>query len=91
MGHFNKNNMSGNTNTILKQHDKTMSQKIHMSRDYLINHLYLQRINLKRPLSRASHFKIYFRLECQGNQGSRQNFHGIPLSKDSILIKSDHS
>ena len=67
------------------------NKKLRMFWDYLISRLYLQKINLRRPLSRGSRFKIYFRLECQGNQGSRQNFHGIPLSKDSILIKSDHS
>ena len=61
-----------------------------MFQDYLINSLYSQRINLKRPLSRGSRFKIYFRLECRGNRGSRQNFHEIPLSKDRILINSNH-
>ena len=61
-----------------------------MFQDYLINRLYLQRINLKRPLSRGSRFKIYFRLECRGYRGTRQNFHEIYFSKDRILIKSDH-
>ena len=61
-----------------------------MFRDYLINYLYLQRINLKRPLSRGSRFMIYFRLEYRGNRGLRQNFHGIPFSKDRVLIKLDH-
>ena len=51
---------------------------------------YLQKINLKRPLSRGSRFKIYFRLECRGNRGSRQNFHGIPFFKDRVLINPDH-
>ena len=37
----------------------------------LVNRLYLQRINLKRPLSRGSLFKIYFRLERRENQKSR--------------------
>ena len=64
--------------------------KIRMFRDYLVNCLYLWKINLKRPLSRGSCFKIYFRLECWGNRGSRQNFHEIPFSKDRILIKPDH-
>ena len=55
--------------------------------DYLVNCLYLKKINLKRPLSRGSRFKIYFRLEYRGNRGLRQNFHGIPFSKNRILIK----
>ena len=42
---------------------------------------YLTKIILKKPLSRDSHFKIYFPLEHRGNQGSRLNFHGIPFSK----------
>ena len=77
-------------------HDNTdmnitkLRTKIRMSRDYLVNRLCLQKINLKKSLSRDSRFKIYFRLECRKNQGSRQNFHGIPFSKDRILIKPDH-
>ena len=42
---------------------------------------YLTKITLKKPLSRGSRFKIYFRLERRGNYGSRQNFHEIPFSK----------
>ena len=42
---------------------------------------YLTKINLKKPLSRGSRFKIYFRLERRGNHGSRQNFHEISFSK----------
>ena len=42
---------------------------------------YLTKITLKKPLSRGSRFKIYFRLERQGNRGSCLNFHGIPFSK----------
>ena len=42
---------------------------------------YLTKINLKKPLSRGSRFKIYFCLECRENRGSRLNFHGIPFSK----------
>ena len=57
-----------------------------MFRDYLINYLHLQRINLKGLLSRGSRFKIYFHLKCQENRGSRQNFYGIPFSKDRLLI-----
>ena len=52
-----------------------------MCRDYLVNRLILQKINLKKPLSRGSRFKIYFRLERRENYGSRQNFHEIPFSK----------
>ena len=64
--------------------------RIHMFWDYLINRLYLQKINLKRPISRDSRFKIYLFLECRRNRGSRQNFHEIIFSKDRILIKPDH-
>ena len=42
---------------------------------------YLTKITLKKPLSRGSRFKIYFRSERRGNRGSRLNFHGIPFSK----------
>ena len=42
---------------------------------------YLTKITLKKPLSRGSHFKIYFRLERRGNRGSRHDFHGILFSK----------
>ena len=52
--------------------------------------LYLQKVKLKWPLSRGSHFDIYFRLECWENRGSRQNFHEILFSKDCILINPDH-
>ena len=65
--------------------------KVRMFRDYLVNRLYSQKINLKKSLSRGSRFKIYFSLKCQGNRGSRQNFHKILFSKDRVLIKSDHS
>ena len=42
---------------------------------------YLTKITLKKPLSRGSRFKIYFRLEHRRNRGSRHNFHEIPFSK----------
>ena len=42
---------------------------------------YLTKITLKKPLSRGSCFKIYFRLERRGNRGSRLDFHEIPFSK----------
>ena len=45
---------------------------------------------IKVTLSKGSHFNIYFRLECQGIRGSRQNFHGISFSKDRVLINPDH-
>ena len=35
---------------------------------------YLTKITLKKPLSRGSRFKIYFRLERRENCGSRHNF-----------------
>ena len=77
--------MHGNTKK-LKELWQNWKSRIRMFWDYLINRLYLQKINLKKPLSKGSHFKIYFRLECRGNRGSRQNFHGIPFSKDRLLI-----
>ena len=42
---------------------------------------HLTKITLKKPLSRGSRFKIYFRLERRGNRESCHNFHGIPFSK----------
>ena len=41
---------------------------------------YFTKINLKKPLSRGSRFKICFRLKRRENRGSRLNFHGIPFS-----------
>ena len=73
-----------------KELRQNWKSRIRMFRDYLINRLYLQKINLKRPLSRSSRFKIYFRLECWGNRGSRQNFHGIPFPKDRVFINPNH-
>ena len=48
------------------------------------------KMKLKGPLSRGSHFKIYFRSEYQGNRGLRQNFHKILFSKDRVLIILNH-
>ena len=59
-------------------------KKIHMFRDYLVNRLYLQRINLKKPLSKGSRFKIHFNLGFRGNQGSRQDFRGTSFR---VIIK----
>ena len=64
--------------------------KIRMPRDYLVDGPYLQKIKLKGPLSRGSHFNIYFRLECRENRGSRQNFHEILFFKGSVLINLGH-
>ena len=78
---LNKNKMHDNAK-VIENYDKIKKKtKIRMCRDYLVNHLILQKINLKKPLSRGSRFKIYFRLERRGNYGSRQNFHEIPFSK----------
>ena len=55
----------------------------------LVNCLYLQSINLKRPLSIGSRFKTYFRLERRGNRGSRQNFHKISFSKDLLINNAE--
>ena len=75
---------------MTKELQQNQKSKIRMFRDYLINRLHLQKINLKRPLSRGSRFKIYFRLEGQGNRGSRQNFHGVPFSRDCKTITPSH-
>ena len=48
------------------------------------------KIKLKWPLSRGSHFNIYFRLERRENRGSRQNFHEILFFKDRVSIDPDH-
>ena len=61
---------------------------MHMPQDYLVNDLYLQKTKLKGPLSRGSHFNIYFRLERRGNRGSRQNFHGIPFFQKKMHINN---
>ena len=74
----------------LKKYDKIENQE-YVCSGLFDKRLHLQRINLKRPLSRGSHFKIYFRLKNRENRGSRQNFHRTPFSKDRVLIKSDHS
>ena len=73
-----------------KELRQNWKSRIRMFQDYLINHFYLQKITLKKSLSRDSCFNIYFRLECRGNRGSRQNFHGIPFPKDSVLINPNH-
>ena len=76
--------------TWLEMKRQNYESQIHMLRDYLVNHLYLHKIKLKGPLSRDSHFKIYIRSKFRGNRGSRQNFHGIPFSKDRVLINPSH-
>ena len=72
--------MHGNTNVT-----KENMTKIRLKNTYVPGSFskpsYLTKINLKKPLSRGSRFKIYFRLERRGNYGSRQNFHEIPFSK----------
>ena len=73
----------------LKKLQRNWKSKIRMFRDYLVHRLYLQKINLKRPLSRGSRFKIYFRLECRRNWGSRQNFHGIPIFRRVFINKPE--
>ena len=70
--------MHGNADTNITK----LRPKTRMSQDYLINRVCLQKINLKKPLSRGSRFKIYLRLECRENRGLRQNFNGVSFSKD---------
>ena len=73
-----------------KNYDKLKNPKYTYVPGLLVNRLYLQKINLKTPLSRGSRFRIYFRLERRENQRLRQNFHGISFFKDRILINPDH-
>ena len=74
------NNMHGNTNVT-----KKTTTKLGIKNTYVPGLFdkpsYLTKITLKKPLSRGSRFKIYFRLERRGNRESRLNFHGIPFSK----------
>ena len=72
--------MHGNTNMTKKITTKLEIKNTCVPR--LFDKLpYLTKVTLEKPLSRGSRFKIYFRLECRGNRGSRHNFHGIPFSK----------
>ena len=72
--------MRDNTNVTSRTMTKSRLKNTHVPR--LFDTLsYLIKITLKKPLSRGSRFKIYFRLEHQGNRGSRLNFHEIPFSK----------
>ena len=72
--------MHGNTNVTKKTTTKLEIKNTYVPR--LFDKLpYLTKITLKKPLSRGSRFKIYFRLERRGNRGSRLNFHKIPFSK----------
>ena len=87
---FNRNKMHGNPTRleIIRQH---YDSKIRISRDYLVNRLFLQKIKLRWPLSKGSHFNIYFRLGCRENRRSCQSFHEIPFfSKTVYLINPDH-
>ena len=68
---------------------KSQVENTHTSGSFSKSSLFTK-IRSKSPLFRGSHFNIYFRLECQENRGSRQNFHEIPFSKDRVLINSDH-
>ena len=81
--------MHGNTDMTLKHMIKLCAKNMYAPRLFHKSSLFTK-INLKRPLSGGSHFKIYFRLECQENRGSHQNFHEIPFSKDRVLINLDH-
>ena len=73
-----------------KELRQNWKSRIRMFQDYLINHFYLQKITLKKSLSRDSCFNIYFRLECRGNRGSCQNLHEILFSKDRVSINPGH-
>ena len=85
MGHFNKKNIHDNTNMTKETTTKLKIKNTYVPGLFGKPSLFTK-IKLEWPLSRGSHFKIYFRLECRGNRGSRQNFYGIPFSKDHILI-----
>ena len=73
-----------------KELRQNWKSRIRVFRDYLINHLYLQRINLKRPLSSGSRFKIYFRLECWGKLRIVPKFSRNFFSKNRVLINPNH-
>ena len=72
--------MHGNADLTKEIRKKLATENTYIPRLFGIPS-YLTKIILKKPLSRGSRFKIYFRLERQGNRGSRLNFHGIPFSK----------
>ena len=80
--------MHGNANLTEEKHDK-IDSKIRMFRGYLNKPSYLTKITLKKPLSRGSRFKIYFRLERRGNRGSRLNFHRIPFFQKPRINKPE--
>ena len=86
---LNKNKMHGNTDMTLKHMIRLRAKNTYVPGLFSKPSLFTK-IKLKRPLSRGSHFKIYFRLECRKNRGSHQNFHGVFFSKDLVLINSDH-
>ena len=56
------NKMHGNANLIKEKHDKMDSKNTYVP-GLLNKSSYLTKITLKKPLSRGSRFKIYFRLE----------------------------
>ena len=87
---FNRNKMHGNTNTTWNNTTKLRLKNTYPPGLFSRRSLFTKKIKLNGPLSRGSHFNIYFRLECWGNRGSYQNFHGIPFFKYSVLINTGH-
>ena len=65
---------------------KIENQKTCMFRNYLVNRLYLQKINLKKPLSRGSQFKLHFLPGVTGKSRTASKFPCHLFSKGHRLI-----
>ena len=81
--------MHGNTDMTKENMTKLKIKNTYVPRLFGKPSLFTK-IKLKWPLSKGNHFKIYFRLECRRNRGSRQDFHGVFFFEDRILINPDH-
>ena len=77
---FDRNKMHGNTDMTWNNTIKLWLRNMYAPRLFSKSSLFTK-IKLKWSLSRGSHFKIYFHLECRENRGSCQNFHGIFFPK----------
>ena len=51
---------------------------------------HFQKVKLKLPLSRDSHFKVHFGLKFRENRGSSQNFHRASFPGDCKIITLSH-
>ena len=82
--------MHGNTNITKKFMIKLEIKNTYVPRLFHKPSSFVK-IKLKYPLSRGSHFKIYFCLEYQRNRGSSQDFHGVSFSGDCKIITPGHT